>query len=290
LGLGGFKIGLLFCRAFAGHSVGEKSLGAAPGVVDNIVFKFSFVFLAQVLLLKLYDPERYVRYPGVIMLLIFICLNIDRIITGFVHKSRDRTALYALCCAMSFLIYLPGLQNVYSCGNDDKNDVRLYDFLSQSSRDAVFAAHPAVMDDVIVFCRRKGLVSGETSVPYLKNYYAQISMRTGDFFSAYYSDSAAAVYRLCKKYKIDYLILYHRDFSRDYLNAGRYYYAPFNEHIKKILAENPGRRFGVFALPEESIVFKDRKYTVFDCRGFNREEAGGNRAEMFTTEEPLPTL
>lgn len=265
LGLDKSKICLLFVAGILSIILGRYSLSLRKEAWSLLSSGLVLFFLAHALLLELFEPERYVRYVLPIFLIAFIAVNIDRCVKRFASGAVQRFSVYVFLFLMCFFLYFPHLQNPRFFVQGDKFDIELYDFVSTTPRDALLAASPVIMDKLTVFCLRKGLVVQESALPYLTGYYNQVAQRTRDFFEAYYAANRVVLYNLSAKYGVDYFVIHRGDFTSEYLDAGRYYYAPFNEFIKKIIEGNSYRRFAVFDLPQAGIVFQNEKYLVFDC-------------------------
>ncbi|MCP4649214.1 MAG: hypothetical protein GY853_03915 [PVC group bacterium] len=223
---------------------------------------FLFV-LANILILKLYEPSRYMRYSLPIFLIIFVSVNLDRIIEYAFKKRSLRLTVYFLVFLVMLFVYCPNLQSYHRFKPDETVDGQLYEFLLSKDKDSLVAAHPDIMDNIVVFSRRKGLIMQELAYPYHRDYYEQVKVRTYDFFKAYYSASGNEIINLCDKYKIDYVVFYKKHFSKQYLTKGDYYLAPFNGYIKNLINENCSGDYAFLKLPRGKIVFADEKYMVF---------------------------
>lgn len=268
LGLDKSKICLLFVAGILSIMLGRYSLSLRKETWSLLCSGVLLFFLAHAFLLELFEPERYVRYVLPLFLIAFIAVNIERCVKRFVLGAIYRFSVYVFLFILGFFIYFPHLQNPQSFAQEEKYDTELYDFVSTTPRDAVLAAAPLIMDKLTIFCLRKGLVVQESAYPYLTTYYKEVAQRTRDFFEAYYADNKIVLSNLCARYGIGYFVIYKGHFTSEYFEEARYYYSPFNEFIKKIIAGNPYRRFAVFDLPQAGIVFQNEKYLVFDCRYF----------------------
>lgn len=268
------KIILLVISVMAVFLLKMKTVRLPRALRNFMVAAFFMFVIANVFLLKLSFPSMYMRYSLTIFLIIFSSVNLHKVISTVKHHKRIIVCLILL---LIIILYMPGLSKMITYKQQrfayqfrDDFDLELYEFISSLPKDAFLAAHPMVSDNIPMFSRRKVLIMQEIEAPETKS-YALVKQRTLDFFTAYYSTSVLDVLNFCRKYAVEYLIIYKGHFSNEYLEkgdllfAGNYYYAPFNEHILSLLVQNTNTNFAVFNLPKEHIIFEDTKYVVIKC-------------------------
>lgn len=206
--------------------------------------------IATIIMYKLFGPSRYMKYSLPIFLIMFISLNIYKLLLT-VKSKKPRLIVLLSLVLLTCVYFMPRLQRYYIVGDQPK----LYSFLQSLPKDIYIAGHPVPMNNIPVFAKRKVLINEETSEPYYAGYYSIIKKRTYDFFNAYYSSSPKEIYDFCKKYNITHLIVYKSHFNDDYLANGQFYLNPFNAYIKNLVK---GRdRFVLREVPQSEKIFED---------------------------------
>ncbi|MFH1061643.1 MAG: hypothetical protein V1747_01995 [Candidatus Omnitrophota bacterium] len=266
LGLDRAKTGLFFAACLLVILMGKKAFKIRSELWILLLCGLFLFCLARIFMLKLFEPERYMRYTFLFVLIIFVSLNIQRLISNLTKNPGKRAIIHFSLSLFVLFAFLPYLQNAYSFSNKADKGIKLYEFLGKTPKDTFIAAHPEVMDDITVFALRKGLIMQEADIPYQQKYYAQISKRTYDFFTAYYAASKQEIYKLSKTYKLDYIVVDREHFTAEYLESDSFYFAPYNEFIGKIINNNKKQRFALLEFPDSKIVFKDKKYIVIDAK------------------------
>lgn len=120
------------------------------------------------------------------------------------------------------------------------------DMVSELPKDTLLAGDPILMSNIPPFAKRSVLFSSEI-------------IEVGDekirnFYDAYYAEDLRKVMQFCGKYGVNYLIVNKDQYTPDFLDDGIFFYAPYNDYIKDIVAER-----SQFVLP--SI---DSNYRLFE--------------------------
>lgn len=215
----------------------------------------TFFILANIFMLRLFEPSRYllVSLPLILIITISICLS-GLLDLSPLKKSR---ALFSIL----IIIFLTSIfsKEVKPDYMVIKN-INLFNFLESLPKDSLIVGHPYLLDDIPIMAKKKVFLSSEASYPYFKKCYAEIQKRTYDFFNAYYSTSFNSAINFCHKNNIDYLIVRKYDFSKIFLEKKAFYYEPFNNFISKLVE---GRNeFALTNIPHDMIVYEDRDYIV----------------------------
>lgn len=221
-------------------------------------------FLARLLLLKLFVPDRYLMYTLNLFYCLFLALGL-RAGLRVAYWPR-RLAILALVAAAAL-----GAWRLEDVGLKDYSAYRpLYAALAATPKDALIAGHPNLMDTVPTFARRRAFATYELAQPWSRNYWAKLEPRLHDLFQAYYAADPQEVIAFCRKYGIAFLIVDDRHFTPVFLKGGyllfpgdrphipgtspglaeRLYcpfFAPFDDQIRQV---TQGR--GTFALLSES--------------------------------------
>jgi hypothetical protein len=143
----------------------------------------------------------------------------------------------------------------------------MYRFCQSLPADTVVAGHPELINGIPLFSHRRDFVNYEPSYPYFTAYWEIISRRTDDFFAAYYSGDFRAIDGFCRSNGIGWFIVDESHFTPRYLEAGDFYFQPFNSRILELAG---GRKH--FALMD--VPYRDRTYVG---RGIFAVSAGALR-------------
>jgi hypothetical protein len=191
----------------------------------------SLHFLAQLFLLELFLPSRYLEYS----LTVFYCLSAGLLVRSAVESSKIKKHMMLLIILLIALgaLRLKGVA-IYDYGGQSS----LYHFFRTTPRNAHIAGHPALMDNIMTFSQRKAFVSYELSHPWYGKYWSVIKPWTYDFFNAYFSDNPDDIRQFCRKYAIHYFVVRENDFVRNDIPGEAVYFEPFGSHIQKLKEKN----------------------------------------------------
>ena len=216
--------------------------------------------LSWLLLFRFFYPGRYLKFYLPIYLIFLSALIINKyVIEEFNCKTFFRLSIISL---LIIILFLPFLHNNLSTFRNKG----LYKFLSTLPKECLLAGHPAIVNEIPLYSKRKVFVQEELSLPFYKNYYQMIRRRTYDFFRLYYSCSIDEVKNICKKYKIDYLILAKEHFKKIYLDKRHFYFEPFNTKIIHIVLENINNGFILINLIPRCKVYEDGEFIVINSK------------------------
>ena len=189
---------------------------------------FGLYVVARLVLLKLFVPDRYISYS----LYMFYCLGLavcfQAGLRGIINNPR-RAAAVIVCAAL-----LGGLR-LHNVGIFDYSaQAALYEAARNTPKDALFAGHPNLMDDLLTFGQRKVFVSYKLAHPWSKGWWADfVRPRLESFFQAYYASDPKTVRDFCRENQIDYLVVDPAQFEPDFL-AKRPFFAPFDAYIREL--------------------------------------------------------
>jgi len=199
---------------------------------------------ARVLVLRLFVPDRYVMYS----------LNMLYVLAlAYFFHAALAPVLARRSAAIGLLILAAGLGawRLTDAGLYDYSDQSaLYDAVRRTPKDAVFAGHPELMDNVLTFGRRNVQASFELAHPWMTGYWRQYEPRLRELFAAYYATDPQEVRAFASRYGVDYLVVDERHFRPQFL-AGRPFFAPFDALIRA-LADTAAAGQG-FALLDQTV-------------------------------------
>jgi hypothetical protein len=214
--------------------------------------------IANLVLLNLFEPSRYVRISLSVFLIIFVSVNVNRIIDRIKTIWVRRAGIIMFLAAVS-VFYLPRMEGD---STDRYEDQRLYKFLQTLPKNVLIAAPPELSDNIPIFSKRKVLVMRELAVPYYPGYYNIIKLRLYDFYDAYYSDSPNQVYEFCLKYNVTHIVVDDWYYGKEYLEHESFY-EPFYSHVRGIVSQNRG--FVLQKVPDAKKLFIGNGYFVIGC-------------------------
>lgn len=239
----------------------KKALKFPRGIWCFLLSSFLLFVAANVVMLKLFEPSRYVRVSFPIFLAIFSVVNSDRLIST-IKTGAYRRRVGAFLIIIIAIFYLPRIQGDVE---HKAKDVKLYNFLSTLPKDILVAGHPKNMNDVPIFARRKVLIMEELSLPYYPKFYSEIKKRTYDFFNAYYTTSLEDLYGFCSKYGITHFVVYNLHFTKDYLQSKWFYISPFNDYITNLTRGQDEKQFILNNILDDKKLLVTEDYFVISC-------------------------
>ncbi len=240
-------------------------------------------FLARLLLLKLFIPDRYVIYTFNVCYCLVLALALSAALkVGRWPRSLAVTALILAAALGAMRLHGVGLRD-YSAYQP------LFAALAATPKDALVAGHPNLMDPVPTFARRPALAIYELAHPWSRGYWDQLRPRLDDLFRAYYAADPQEVVAFGRKYGISFLVVDDRHFRPDFLAGGRFFFpaavriqahigqtlservdapffAPFGEQIRRLVAGR--RRFALLSWPGSHTLGADCHLRLLDLRPF----------------------
>ncbi len=231
--------------------------------------------LADFLLLRLYQPSRYILYVVPLINVILVSLGLAYLTTQL-SKWKVTSPLKAVVVVVMLLhvtlnrgVGLKDYGNYYydQSGNSYRRleiNKNIYTYLNGLPKDTVIAAPPYLADNIPVFAQRKVLINSELSIPFHDKYWEEIQKRTIDFFSAYYARDCSAVRKFSAAYNIGYFVVDKRHFTNSYLSEDRMYFEPFNSYVKNLTQANGS--FTLMNINEQDQLYKAGDVFVFDVK------------------------
>jgi hypothetical protein len=227
----GIMVGVLVCGVILGvalwgfRSLDWGSLKARLKPAGYLALaSLGLYFLARLLLLRLFVPDRYLTYT----LNLFYCLALALGLAAGLQVRRWPRFL-----AVPVVLLVMGLSGLRLQGTE------IYDYsayrpliaaLAQTPKDALMAGHPNLMDVVPTFAGRPALATFELAQPWARGYWQKLEPRLLDLFAAYYADDPQEVIAFCRKYRISFLIVDDRHFTPAFL-AGNIFLVPLDRQV-----------------------------------------------------------
>ncbi len=213
-------------------------------------------WLADLTLMRLYLPTRYVQYSVRLAIPLLGAVLLARAVGKL--PWRPGRAVAKVLLLVWPLLNLPALAGK---GLDDYTpQAPLFAFLEQVPVDSLVAAHPYVADAIPLFARRSVFVDFEHALPFYPRFWQETARRTRALFHAYYASDLAEVCGFLGESAITHLVVDRRHFSRGHLERRRVYFEPFASEIRALTAER--RHFALADLAPERAVFVDGTLSV----------------------------
>lgn len=170
--------------------------------------------VARLVLLKLFLPERYIEYSAHIIWCLLLGVPLGAAFSRLSVPDVRRTLGVGLLAAAAVLagVRLQG-QGLYHYADH----ASLYEAVRQTNKQAYFAGHPSLMDNVLTFGQRRVYVTFEIAQPWCVGLWNIVEPRLEKTFSAYYSDDPKDVESWCRTEGIDYLVVDDRHFKPRFL-------------------------------------------------------------------------
>jgi hypothetical protein len=226
LGVWGSVLGgalLLGFLLYAGLRVDWRALRPQLQPVAYLsVASVALYFLARLVYVRLFPPDRYVIYP----LNLFYCLGLALCLKSTLRVDRWPRRFMPLALALAVVAGGLRLQGV---GLYDFSAYQpLYAALAQTPKDALIAGHPNLMDNALTFGRRRAFATFELAHVWSRGYWQQIRPRLEELFTAYYAEDPEVVRAFCRRRGIAFLVVDDRHFTPAFLKGGRLY-VPFDD-------------------------------------------------------------
>ena len=203
---------------------------ALPALGCLLLASVLLYFAARILLFKLFVPSRYLEYTTNILYCLGLGLSLAPLTRSLARGSAKAGLVLLLAAALLGAWRLSGTA-LY----DYSGDAALYAAVQKSPKNAMFAGHPTLMDNVLTFGERNVYASFELAHPWNAAYWSQVAPRLERLFRAYYAEDKAELVRFCAEEGVDFLVADRRHFSRTFLDHAPFF-APFDRFIQEAAA------------------------------------------------------
>jgi hypothetical protein len=219
-------------------------------------------FAADLLLLRLFMPSRYVEYAAPLLVAvaggIVIARLLDRLPPGS-PRMLVAALLIATAAARTGELKNSGLTD-YGANRD------LLAFLASQPVGTLVAAPPRLADEIPTFAGQPVFVNHEHAQPFFREHWRLVEGRTRAFFEAYYAARLADVDAFCRQHGIELFVVDVALYDRAALQRGRAYFAPFGAWLRELTRER--ERFALEA-PAARALFARGPLRVYSCAAFD---------------------
>lgn len=211
--------------------------------------------LADVLLLRLFLPERYLQYPVRVAVAVLGAWGLAQLLSRL--RPPMKWTLVGVI-AVSFAFKAPSLDGV---GLTDFSEHRaLFRFVRTLPADATVAAHPFLADEIPIFTSRKVWVDSVHAHTFYPRYWQLVASRTRGLLAAYYAAETEDVCRFLVSSGVDALVVERGDFAPRAISRRRFYFEPFHSELKAAVGNR--RSFALARIPAARTVFRDGEIAV----------------------------
>ncbi len=255
-------------------AIGARRKGTCPlrtGVAPLALLILASLVLylaARVLALRLFVPDRYVSYSVNILYALGLAYLFRRALNPLLHRRVIAAGLLLLAAAFGAIRLTDAGLYDYGAQAD------LYAAVRKTPKDASFAGHPELMDNLLTFGMRNVQASFELAHPWMTGYWRRFEPRLDDLFAAYYAADPEKVVAFCRRYGVDFLVVDEAHYTPEFL-AGRPFFAPFDERIRGLAAAVPadGRGFALLDDARFPYVRVGKTIRLVDMRGTEPKNA-----------------
>ena len=143
----------------------------------------------------------------------------------------------------------------------DRDLENIYAFISQLPKDTLVAAHPTLADDIPLRTRRSVLTSTETSMPWLRGYYAIVKPRVEASLRAAYATDVSDLDSQLAPYGVDVFV------SGPMVWNETNYLEPYDHELfQGLLARGRDKGFALREPPPDRVLYRSGDYYVLSVR------------------------
>jgi hypothetical protein len=260
---------LLIAATFAVGVVKKDHFLIRPEVVAIPASALINYVAAYVLILRLYEPSRYLTYTSEALTLcclpFFLKYTADWASPWLTKLDALRPSDKVARRAGVILVTLVGLgafsaRVVLKRGDHDRMPSEVYEFLKTIPKDALVAANPTDGDRIPMRSLRSVLLLWASFYPIHPSYYEEMKRRFFKLLAAEYDTGPDALQDLKRAYGVRYFIV-HKDLGR---NEPFLEFRPFKEYELGLRAKLGEKQPYIRGLAKEATVFQKGDYAVLD--------------------------
>lgn len=228
----------------------------APGFL--LASSLVLYFAANILLLKLFIPSRYLEYTTNVLYCFGVPLLLSPVLLPLFRRCSKLVVMFFLTAALFVgAIRQHGRELYdYSMWKD------LYEFVQDTPQDSLFAGYPELMDNVLTFGHRNVYVSFELAHPWSTGYWAMLRPRFDRLLRAYYGSSPEEIKIFCEQEGISFLVVDRRHFEQKFMQSNPLF-EPFRSLIKLRLDDR--KPYALLSDAFHAVIF-DENIRIIDMR------------------------
>lgn len=217
--------------------------------------------LASLLAFRLYSPDRMLLNSLPAAAVVFLVTTVPSIGTS---EGKPWAGKRSAALGMAGGCLLFGIAHGGPVGfSVDANEKReLFEILETLPEQALIAGHPARLDDVPLWSKRRVLISYEMHGPWFRKIWEEGKRRTYASLEACYAVDVEPLVTLREEYGVDFMLLRREDLGLEFaLEAG--YFEPFGAFIEELTVA-PANELIWNRASDETIVDEASGYVLFD--------------------------
>jgi hypothetical protein len=227
------------------------------------------LFPAQ-LMFGLYFPNRHSRWAiAAFAIVAFAAAAYTglELVVGWVRNRGERISGAASAWALSSCAVVAIGALLWPQANEDvmkpvdRDLENVYAFISRLPKDTLVAAHPTLADGIPLRTRRSVLTSTETSMPWLRGYYAIVKPRVEASLRAAYATDVSEVDLQLAPYGVDVFVT-----GPMVWNETEYLEPYDHEFFQDLLARGRDKGFALREPPPNRVLYRSGDYYVLSVR------------------------
>jgi hypothetical protein len=260
-----FLLVVLFCFG-ANNSIQKVR---RPEVVFLPISALANYIVANLVLLHLYEPSRYLVFPSQALTLCCFPFVFEAVFnwaaprfigvgaSGALNK-RVLGSSIAVIAIVGVLVFSARL--FFNRGGTDPMPNEVYSFLGALPKDTLIAATPVDGDRVPMRSRRSVFIIVNSLYPHHSGYYEEAKQRSFALLAAMYDSGPESLQALRRKYGIRYFVLNRNFTSGDSLS----WFQPFKDYLAEFRSKIGGGQPYILGLWNDAAVLQKGDYAVLD--------------------------
>ncbi len=240
-----------------------------PEVVFLPISALANYVVANLVLLHLYEPTRYLVFPSQALTICCFPFVFEVIFnwaaprfigvgaSGVLNK-RVLGSSIAIIAIAGFLVFSARL--LFNRGGTDPMPEEVYSFLGALPKDTLIAATPVDGDRVPMRSRRSVFIIVNSLYPHHSGYYEEAKQRSFALLAAMYDSGPDSLQFLRNKYGIRYFVLNKNYSDDDFLLQ----FQPFKDYLAEFRSKIGGGQPYILGLWNDAAVFQKGDYAVLD--------------------------
>jgi len=240
-----------------------------PEVVFLPISALANYIVANLVLLHLYEPSRYLIFPSQALTLCCFPFVFEAVFnwaaprfigvgaSGALNK-RVLGSSIAVIAIVGVLVFSARL--FFNRGGTDPMPKEVYSFLGALPKDTLIAATPVDGDRVPMRSRRSVFIIVNSLYPHHSGYYEEAKQRSFALLAAMYDNGPESLQALRRKYGIRYFVLNRNFTSGDSLS----WFQPFKDYLAEFRSKIGGGQPYILGLWNDAAVLQKGDYAVLD--------------------------
>ena len=240
-----------------------------PEVVFLPISALANYIVANLVLLHLYEPSRYLVFPSQALTICcfpfvfeavfnWAALRFIGVGASGVLNKRVLGSSIAIIAIAGFLVFSARL--LFNRGGTDPMPEEVYSFLGALPKDTLIAATPVDGDRVPMRSRRSVFIIVNSLYPHHSGYYEEAKQRSFALLAAMYDSGPNSLQFLRNKYGIRYFVLNKNYSDDDFLLQ----FQPFKDYLAEFRSKIGGGQPYILGLWNDAAVFQKGDYAVLD--------------------------